>query len=175
MIEVRVNAQVAFSRIDGGGTRRVRCADGTVHVFSSVPQLFAELPPEVAADPYLTKRQVAEAAPGTPATPATPATAPESSGPADNKKGDRVQVAGDPPPATAQLAPPAPLVDGVPIADVDLDGLAYPALVQLAKDMGVATHGKKKDDLREELRAEIVAHYVVAPADITTEPPATEA
>lgn len=165
MIEVRVNAQVAFSRIDGGGTRRVRCADGTVHVFSSVPQLFAELPPEIAADPYLLKRTVAEAAP-------TPeGEKPDTGAPTDNKKGDRVQIAGDPP---APLVETAPLVDGVPIADIDFSAFTYPALVKLAKDMGVAFHGKKKDDLREELRAHVVANYVCDPADITTEPPATE-
>ena len=67
MFEVTVSRDVAFTRIDGGGTRRVRCADGTVHEFSRFPKLLEVLPPEVAADRHLVTREVSAQIPMKPA------------------------------------------------------------------------------------------------------------
>lgn len=155
MFEVTVTAQVAFSRIDGGGTRRVRLADGTVLEFSRYPKRFEELPPEVAADPYLVKREVSASAevattPTDAPTGAAPAGDPDLQG--DNKKGDRVQLVGP---------------DGAPITDAYLAGLDYAGLVKLAKGLDINPFGKKKDDLREQLSALVAAcHAAVGGASL---------
>lgn len=164
MFEVTVTAQVAFSRIDGGGTRRVRLADGTVLEFSRHPRRFEELPPEVVADPYLVKRAIdASGAKSRVVTETDPPTAPSAppAAPSTEKKGDRVQIS------------TVPLVDGIPVTDLDLSGWGYPELVKLAKDLDLSPFGKKKDELRAEIVAHVAAHYVADPADVSTEPPAT--
>ena len=156
MFEVTVTAQVAFTRIDGGGTRRVRLADGTVHEFSRYPKRLEELPPEVAADPYLVTREVDAETP--------PETGSET--PGTKKKGDRVQISASPAPlsALALIAGPALVVEGGQIIGVDFAKLEYPALVKFAKDLQFNPFGKKKDELREALAAHIAANYVADPA-----------
>lgn len=155
MFEVTVTAQVAFSRIDGGGTRRVRLADGTVLEFSRHPQRFEELPPEVVADPYLIKRSIdASGAKARIVTETAAPTAPPAP-PATEKKGDRVQIS------------TVPLVDGIPVTDLDLSGWGYPELVKLAKDLELSPFGKKKEELREEITAHVAANYVANPADVS--------
>lgn len=75
--------------------------------------------------------------------------------------------------APVDFAPPLPpeisadphlLVEEVPaekrrapkVVDVDLSKLDYPSLVKLAKDLGIPTHGAKKDELREACAKAIV-------------------
>ncbi len=155
MFEVTVTAQVAFSRIDGGGTRRVRLADGTVLEFSRHPQRFEELPPEVVADPYLIKRSIdASGAKARIVTETAAPTVPPAP-PATEKKGDRVQIS------------TVPLVDGIPVTDLDLSGWGYPKLVKLAKELELSPFGKKKEELREEIAAHVAANYVANPADVS--------